>query len=87
MELLVNKNTMLKLHKLSKEYNNEIILDENSALGQYFKNNYKIEVVLDKTKLNNEIEIVEDRNRKSIFTNYEVFINSLKDKEMNNNEG
>lgn len=86
MKLLVNKNTMLKLHKLSKEYNNEIILDENSLLGQYFKNNYKIEVVLDKTKMNNEIEIIEDRNRKSIFTNYEIFINSLKDKEINNNE-
>ena len=86
MKLLVNKNTMLKLHKLSKEYNNEIILDENSALGQYFKNNYKIEVVLDKTKMNNEIEIIEDRNRKSLFTNYEIFINSLKDKEINNNE-
>lgn len=79
MKLLANKHTLLKLHKINEEYNGNIQLKEDSILGQYFKNvSLPIEVVLDKSKLNNQIVILSD-NKEPIEIYYDTFVSCLKE--------
>lgn len=80
MKLLANENTIFKLYKIIKESNDKkIILKENSFLGEFLKDDPIIDVILDKTKQNNEIELKNDN--KSINTNYQIFINSMEEYE------
>ena len=76
MKILVNKNTMLKLNKLQNNSNNKKLnFKKESLFGNLFTDP-TVEVILDKEKLNNEIQIIDDSNE-SYYIDYDMLENDL----------
>ena len=80
MKISGNENTVLKLYKLGnrKDIAN-LEFKENTVLSNVFKNNKikTLEVVIDKSLNNNNIQFIDNNNKVILETNYEVFENSL----------
>lgn len=78
MKMLVNENTLLKIYKMCSE-EGYLKLKENSPILKLLKNEdmRTLDVRIEKNKMNNEIEVLDD-NDKSLFTmNYQVLLDSL----------
>lgn len=80
MKISGNENTVLKLYKLgNKKDIANLEFKENTVLSNVFKNKKikTLEVVIDKSLNNNNIQFIDNNNKVILETNYEVFENSL----------
>lgn len=80
MKISGNENTVLKLYKLGnrKDIAN-LEFKENTVLSNVFKNKKikTLEVIIDKSLNNNNIQFIDNNNKVILETSYEVFENSL----------
>lgn len=85
MKLVVNENTLLKVHKMCSE-DDTLKLKKNSLILKALKDkdaNTTLYVKLDKTKRNNEIEILDDEDNSLFMLNYQNLLDSLEIEEDN----
>lgn len=80
MKISGNENTVLKLYKLGnrKDIAN-LEFKENTILGNIFKDKKirTLEVIIDKSLSNNDIQFIDNNNKVILETSYEVLENSL----------
>lgn len=85
MKLVVNENTLLKVHKMCSK-DGTLKLKKNSLILKALKDkdvNTTLYVKLDKTKRNNEIEILDDEDNSLFMLNYQNLLDSLEIEEDN----
>lgn len=75
-----NENTVTKLYKLCNK--NDIAnlkFRQKTSLNELFKNNNikKLEVKINKSLLNNDLEFLDDNEKLLFRTNFEIFEESL----------
>lgn len=80
MKISGNENTVLKLYKLGnrKDIAN-LEFKENTILSNIFKDKKirTLEVIIDKSLSNNDIQFIDNNNKVILETSYEVLENSL----------
>lgn len=78
MKLVVNENTLLKVHKMCSK-DGTLKLKKNSSILKTLKNKdtNTLYVKLDKTKRNNEIEILDDEDNSLFILGYQNLLDSL----------
>lgn len=80
MKISGNENTVLKLYKLGnrKDITN-LKFKENTVLNNVFKDKEvrTLEVIIDKSLSNNDIQFIDNNNKVILETSYEIFENSL----------
>lgn len=80
MKISGNENTVLKLYKLGnrKDIAN-LEFKENTMLSNIFKDKKirTLEVIIDKSLSNNDIQFIDNNNKVILETSYEVLENSL----------
>lgn len=80
MKISGNENTVLKLYKLgNKKDIANLEFKENTVLSNVFKDKKirTLEVIIDKSLSNNDIQFIDNNNKVILETSYEVLENSL----------
>jgi hypothetical protein len=80
MKISGNENTVLKLYKLgNKKDIANLEFKENTVLSNIFKDKKirTLEVIIDKSLSNNDIQFIDNNNKVILETSYEVLENSL----------
>jgi hypothetical protein len=80
MTITGNENTVIKLYKLCEK--NDVAnlkFKPKTSLNELFKNNNieKLEVRIDKSLLNNDLEFLDDNGKVLFKTDFEIFEESL----------
>ena len=80
MTITGNENTVIKLYKLCEK--NDVAnlkFKPRTSLNKLFKNNNieKLEVRIDKSLLNNDLEFLDDKGKVLFKTDFEIFEESL----------
>lgn len=80
MTITGNENTVIKLYKLCEK--NDVAnlkFKPRTSLNKLFKNNNieKLEVRIDKSLLNNDLEFLDDNGKVLFKTDFEIFEESL----------